>query len=294
MAKSKDLTFGSECAASIGGTAMFAVSEGLRAEHTWSEPADIGMIGTDKPKNSGRQVIKTDVKGPLRLQPSYAHIYAILQEYFDESTLVFTPPDDPNIMVADLLIDRYVDIYTYAACWLGAMEVSWQENSPVEVLLDLLGVTETDAGASIDMSAVPDRMLASDLTVSMAASTYFPTGGRLKYSNDLEERFHQSINRSSVASRIPKLILELDFDVNSDTFTDLLALAGTDTTIDDVTLTFTNGSQSLTIAMAEMVVLNPSKWPEQDGTGPKQHTLQLMATLDAAESDIFDMTYVVS
>lgn len=291
MAKTKDLTFGSECAASVGGTAMFAVAESLRAEHTWSEPADIGMIGTDKPKNSGRQVVKTDVKGALRIQPSYAHAYALLQAFFDETTLVFTPADDPNAMTAAVLVDRHVDIYTYAACWLASLEISWQENEPVEWLLELLGTTETDAGASIDMSAVPDRMLASDLTVSLASSTYFPVAGRLKFDYDVEERFHQSLTRSSIAARIPKLILELDLDVNSDSFADLMALAGTDTTVDDVTLTFTNGSQVLVIAMPEMVVISPTKWPEQDGTSPKQHTIQLMATLDAAESDIFDATY---
>ncbi len=293
MAKSKDQTFGSECAVSVAGTVMFGVSEGLKEVPEWDEPQDTGMTGTDKPKNSGRQVTKKDVGGPLVIRPSYKHAQTILQTWFDETAGTFTAADDPNGKSGAIVIDREVDIYTYAACWLSQMELRFTENEPVDFALELLGTTEADSG-SVGALTPPDKILASDLTVSLGGSTYFPIAGRVRFNYDYQPaggRFHQSLTRSSVAAKTPWFIIELDFDYNPDTWGDLFDLSGTDTTIDDVLLTFTDSTYTLIFDAAETTNVTPSKWSDQDGVEEKTHTLALKAWLDAGETEVAEFRF---
>ncbi len=293
MAKSKDMTFGSEYSVKFANSVMYAVEESLNEKATFSEPRDEGMIGTDKPANLGRQVTKKDVGGDLVIQPTYAHAQTILKQFFDETTSTFTPADDPDSMQASAVIDRGVDVYSYPANWLNILALEFNENEPVNWRMSLLGTTETDAG-TVAALTIPDRMLFSDLTVSIGGSTYFPISGVWRFDYQLEERFHQSVTRSSVAARIPMAQLDLEFDVNSDTWADLIDNAGTDAKVADVILAFTDGTSTITITMEDMTVMNESKWPDASGVDGVTYTLNLNAWLESGQSDIMDIVYVAS
>ncbi len=288
--KSKDLTFGSEVSASVGGTVMLATTASLKAENTWIEPSENGFIGTDKPANTGRMLSKVDVKGNVIIRPSYANANALMALCFDETTGTFTPADDPAAIDIDVVLDRGVDVYTYADCWLNSLTLSANENEPVDWTLDLLGTTEADAGTVADL-AIPDRMRMSDMTLTIGSDTYFITGFNWLFSYDLTERFHNSLTRSSVAARIPRITLGLNLDYNADTWGDLFDLAGLDTAVNDVVLAFTDGVNTVTLTHPEMTVMNPSRWPDLSGVDAVSATLELRAWLKTAETDIFSATY---
>jgi hypothetical protein len=288
--KSKALTFGHDCAGSIGGNVLLVTQESLKAENAWDEPSETAMIGTDKPGKDGRQIKKIDVKGSVTVRPSYAQASALLALFLDNAAGVHTPAANPTAKVADVVLDRGVDIYTYAACWLAALEISGQENEPLDWILELLGTTEADSG-SVAALTPPDRMRFADLSAcSIGGNNYFPSGFKFRLDNALEERFLNSLVRSTVQKAIQKVELELAFDQNADTFADLLALAGTNTPL-AVSLTFTDGVHSLAIACLEMTVVNPAKWPDGAGVESRKDTLKLRAWLKTGESHICTLTY---
>ena len=202
--KSKDQTFGSEWRGSLAGTVMMfdPGSTTLKAENEWWEPKDNAMIGTKRPYNTGRQVVKTDTKGNLGIFPSYAHGNTILQQIFDETTGTFTPMDSPEDMdVGDVVIYKKVATYTYADCWCNQLTISGGENEPLLWVLDLLGQSEAESG-SVAALTPPDCMLFSDLTCSLNSNTYFPVRMEFLFDYGFEERFHASTTRSSVMSRV--------------------------------------------------------------------------------------------
>lgn len=292
--KSKDLIFGSDCLGSIAGNVMLFSQESLHEDATILEPSDQGFIGTNKPSNDGRQVSKQDVKGTVTIRPSYLNANLILQQFFDESgpTGQFNFAADPNSKFATFVLDRNADIFTYADCWLQELSMSGNENEDIEWLLDLLGKDEVNTG-TVGALTPPDRILFSDLAVTIAGDQYFPIGYTHKLMYDFEERFHNSLIRSHVMSRIPKSMLSLIFDVNTDTFQDLMIKAGTVDQLDDVNLVFTGPSNTLSFLHPKMTVMNPNKWADASGVGAKQHTLELRAWLDdGTETEIFDATFV--
>lgn len=288
--KSKNITYGHERVGSVDGTTMMVVNDSLSAKSTFDEPDESGMIGTNKPANTGRQVTKVDVNGNITVRPSYAHANTLLQAIFDESAGTFTPADDPTAQTFDVVVDRDVDINTYAACWMQQLTIKANENEPIDWDMELLGTTETDAG-TVAALAVPDKMIMPDLTVSINANTYFVQGFEWSWTYAYDERFHQSLTRSVAVSKIPMAKLNLTCDYNSDTWADLFALAGTDTALTDVNLVFTNGVNTLTIAHPEMTVMNESKWNDQSGVDASSGTIELRAWLASGESDIVTVTY---
>ena len=288
--KSKDMDFGAECSGSVAGTVMLFTDASLKAEVEWLEPSDVGLIGTQKPGRGGRQIAKKDVRGDVSLEASYAHMNAILQQCFDEAAGTFTPADSPEDLAIDVVLNRKVQIYTYADCWLNELELSASENEAIAVRLGLLGKDEEKAGA-VGALVLPDRMRMADLSVAIGADNYFPTRFAWMWTYDLVERFHNSIIRSHVMARIPKCTLELDLDQNSDTYADLYAKAGTNSPVDDVVLTLTDGVNTVTITMPEMTVMNASEPQDISGIEEITGTVELRAWLDDAESDILEIAY---
>lgn len=290
--QSKKLTFGSDRKGSVAGTAMLISEDSLKAESAFGEPSDETMIGTDKPKKDGRQVIKKDVKGDIVVRPSYVNANILLQQCFDEIAGTFTPADDPNAIAIDVVVDREVDIFSYLNAWLSILEISGTENEPLMWRLTLLGKDEANAGVVAAFDP-PNRMLFSDLTFTIAGDQYFITGFRWKFDYDLEERFHNSITRSSVGSRIPRCMLEIDIDINDDSWTDILDLAGTNTALGPVVLTFTDSVNTVTITMHEMTVTTANKFPDSTGVDVSTATVELRSWLDTddIELDIVVITY---
>ena len=288
--KSKDILFGTNATGSIGAEAMRITDCSLKAEHEWYEPDASAMIGTQKPANAGRQVVKTDVKGGVTVQPSYANADTLLGLCFDETTGTFTPADSPEGIGIDVVMSRGFDVTTYADCFLNSLEISGNPNEPVSWVMDLLGKTAADAG-TVSALTVPDVMLFSDFTFSINSNAYFPTNMVWKFDYAIDERFHNSVTRSSVMSNVPMCTLDLEFDVNSDTWADLFNKSGTDTAIDNVVLTATDGTHTMTITMPEMTNINPSPVPDMSGVDAIKHTLNLRAWLDSEASDIVTITY---
>lgn len=289
--KSKALTFGSGCKASIGGTTMLVTNQTLKNVQEWHEPSDVGLVGTVDPGKDGRQVSKQDVNGAITVLPSYANAYALLQEYFDEATgAVLTPADDPTVMLADVVVDFNRDVYTYADCWLNTLTLAARENEPVAWTLDLMGSTEADSG-SVAALTPPDRMWLSDLTMSINSNNYFPTGFSWSFSYDLVERYMNSQTRLAVGSRIRRCMLDLSLDLNADTFADLFDNAGANTAIADVIMTFTDGSNTLTITHPEMTVVGPSKTGDISGVDDITWDLSLRAWKKSGEDDLVNLVY---
>lgn len=289
--KSKAGTYVNEQSISVDTSVMFASAVGLKAEHTWDEPDETGMIGTTRPLNSGRQVTKTDVKGPVTIRPSYAHANTLLKAVFDETTGTFTPADDPTATAtAAVVIDRGVNVHTYASCWVNVLTLSAGENAPVDWTLDLLGTTEVDSG-SVAALTPPDRMLMSDLTFSLNSNVYFPTSFSWMYTYRFDERFHQSVTRSSVLAHIPYCQLTMTVDVNADNYGDLMDLSGTDTTMDDVIVTATDGGNTMVITMPETTNMSPSQFPDSGGVDASTFDVVLRAWSATAEADFVTITY---
>lgn len=288
--KSKALSFGSNWNLSLGGTSMLGISTSLKEEVEWDEPSDNAFIGTTRPEKAGRQVIKKDVKGQVTVRPSYAHADELLAILFDGASSPYTPADDPTAIDVDVVIDREVDIFTYADCWLQSLELTGNPNEPIDWILDLLGKLEVDSGAVAALT-IPDKMLFSDLTLTIGGDTYFPTGFTWKFMYDLEERFHNSLTRSSVGFRIPRLEIGINFDTNDDTWADLQNKSGLNTAIANTNLVFTNGANTLSLLTPECTVMNPSKWVDGEGVEARKFDLQLRAWSATAEADICSMTY---
>jgi len=288
--KSKAQTFGSDFKASVGGTTMLVTESSLKAEYEWYEPSDNGFIGTDKPANTGRQVTKKDVKGVVNVQPSYANANALLALCFDETTGTFTPADNPESIDIDVVVDRGVDVYTYADAWLNMLTISGAENEPLSWAMDIMGQDEADSG-TVAALTVPDRMLFSDLTFSINANQYFITSFSWAFSYDLTERFHNSITRSSVAARIPRIDLSINIDLNSDNWGDVMDLAGTDTALADVNLVFTDGANTVSLLHPEMTVISPDRVKDASGVDSQNYDVNLRAWLASGEGDIFTATY---
>ena len=119
----------------------------------------------------------------------------------------------------------------------------------------------------------------------------FRSGFVWKFDYQMSERFHNSLTRSSVMSRIPFIDLALTLDLNADTWADLFAHAGTDDQILSVVLTLTDGVNSVTITHPEMTVMNPSKWADVSGVDAITDTLNLRAWLKSGSSDIVTIVY---
>lgn len=287
MAKSKALTFGHNCKGSIGGTPYLIVQESLKATQEWLEPSEEGLIGTDKPANAGRILKKTDVKGSVTARGSVAELEALLALWFDQAAGATTPADSPVGKTAAVVLDRGVAVHTYAACWLNAIELSANENEPVDIMLDLLGTTEAASG-TVTAPTLTDRMRFSDCSFSLASNAYYPSGFKWRFSYELEERFLNSLTRSVVQHKIPICTLELTFDHNADTYTDLFALSGTDTEIDNCVLTINDGSHSLALTMTDCCVMNPSKFPDGSGVEARKDTVILRSF---NTTDIFTGAY---
>jgi len=288
--KSKDLLFGTSSTGSVAATAMRITDNTVKAEYTFYEPDENAMIGTQKPANTGRQVVKTDVKGAITIQPSYAHADILLGECFDETTGTFTPADNAEDIAIAIVADRNFNTETYADCFLSSLEISGSENEPLAWVLDVMGKTEADTG-TVAALAVPDVMLFQDVTFSIGGNTYFPTGMNWKFDYALEERFHNSNTRSSVMSNVQKCTLDLEFDYNADTWADLFSKAGTDTDVGAVVLTMTNGANSVTITMPETTNIGTSSVPDMSGVESIKGTLNLRAWLKSGEGDIMSITY---
>jgi hypothetical protein len=274
MAKSKALTFGHNCKASINAVSYLVTAESLHATQEWMEPSEEGLIGTDKPANLGRILKKTDVKGGLTVRGSVLELEALLALWFDQNAGATTPADSPVGKTAAVVIDRGVAVHTYAACWLNALELSANENEPIDVLLELLGTTEAASG-TVTAPTLTDRMRFSDCAFSLASNAYYPSGFKWRFSYELEERFLNSLVRSVVQHKIPICTLELTFDHNSDTYTDLFALAGTDTELDNCTVTINDGAHTLVLTMTDCCVMNPSKVPDGSGVEARKDTIIL-------------------
>lgn len=290
-AKSKALTFGSACKMSVGGTVMFASGGGGEVNEEWSEPSEIGMIGTDKPANTGRQIVKTDVKLSPQLQLQPSDVAVLLPLFFDAG---YVAADDPSAKnTCAVVVDFGVDVFTYAAMWLSELEISGRENEPLIWTPHLLGTSEANSG-SVAPLVVPDRLRFSDCTFSIGGNTYYPTGFNFKFQYDLAERFHNSVTRSSISARIPRCLLDLDLDVNSDTWADLYALAGTDTAVGStagVVVAISDGAHGLTITIPETAVMNAKKVPDINGPEELKGTVNLRAWLKTAQSDIVTLAY---
>jgi hypothetical protein len=292
--KSKVRSWGAHCRMSLGGTTMFCRDPGLALARTMSEPAETGMVGTDKPGRGGRQLIKTDVKLSPKIQPSYAHATAILAMFFD-GTGTYTPADAPIAKTADVVLHTVVRTTTYAGCWLKALEIAGEEGKgELDWILQLLGTTVAASG-TVTAADVPDRMLFSDLALAIAGNTYHLKGFSLKIDYDLaDDMFLNSLVRSTVSPRIPFVTLDLDLDVNSDSYADLMAHAGTNDAIGStqgVVLTFTGGGHSLTITIPEMVVVSPSEEAEVSGPEALKYNVQLKAYLKSGQNDNITLAY---
>jgi len=288
--KSKAILFGTSSTGSVAAEPMRITDNTVKAEYEWYEPDANAMIGTQKPANTGRQVVKTDVKGAITIQPSYPHADILLAECFDETTGTFTPADNPEAIAIDIVADRNFNTETYASCFLSSLEISGAENEPLAWVLDVLGKTEADSG-TVSALAVPDVMLFQDVSFLIGGNTYFPTGMTWKFDYALEERFHNSNTRSSVMSNVPMCTLDLEFDYNADTWADLFDKAGTDTDVGEVVLTMTNGANTMTITMPETTNISPSSVPDMSGVEAIKGTLNLRAWLKSGEDDIMDITY---
>lgn len=286
-AKSKALTFGHNCKASINAASYLVTAESLHATHEWLEPSEEGLIGTEKPDNAGRILKKTDVKGGLTVRGSVAELEVLLALWFDQSGAATTPADAPVGKTTAIVIDRSVAVHTYAACWMNSMELAANENEPVDINLDLLGTTEAASG-SVSAPTLTDRMRFSDCSFVLAGGTYYPSGFKWKYSYNFEERFLNSLTRSVVQQKLPVCTLELTFDHNADTYADLFALAGTDTELAACILTINDGAHSLAITHASMCVMNPAKVPDGSGVEARKDTVVLRCW---DTTDLFTMAY---
>jgi len=289
--KSKVLTFGSACKGSVGGSSMLIMSESLKAEYTWHEPTETGLVGTAKPQNLGRQVVKKDVKGQVGVQPSYVHLNTIMEKCFNEaSSNTFTPHTAVTSTDIDIVLDRSVDVYTYESCWVSNVTIDSRENEPVLVTLDLLGQDETNEGEVSDLT-LTDRVLNSDLTVAINSNTYFPMSAKWMFDYRPTERFHQSTTRSTVGHGIPECKVELEMDMNSDNWADLFALAGTDTALSNVILTWTDGDAAFAFTMASMTVISASRTPDTSGVDAVTGTVELKAWSSDGSTDLFSAVY---
>lgn len=286
-AKSKALTFGHNCKGSIGAATYLIVQESLKANQEWLEPSEEGMIGTDKPANAGRILKKTDVKGSVTVRPSVAQLEVLMALWFDQTGGATTPADSPVSKSAAVVLDRGIAVHTYAACWMNQLELSASENEPIDCVFDLLGTTEAASG-SVGAVTPPDRMRFSDLTVSIASNTYYPSAFKWRFSYNFEERFLNALTRSVVQQKIPTCEVELTFDHNSDTYTDLFALSGTDTELANVVLTIADGTNTIVFTMNPCCVMNPSKVPDGSGVEARKNTL-LLRTFSA--TDVFSAAY---
>ncbi len=288
--KSKALTFGHNSKVSIGGTPYFCVQESLHATTEMKEPSEEGMIGTDRPGNAGRLPHKIDVKGNVTVRCTVLELEAILALFFDQAVGATTPADSPVGKTSPVVIDRAGKVKTYAACWLNAIELSAQENEPIDVLLELLGTTEAVTGSVGDV-VLPDRMRFSDLAVSLASNAYFPSGFKWRFDYALEERFLNSLTRSVVQQKIPKAEIELALDRNADTVADLFELAGTDTELASCNLTINDGTHTIVLGHANCCVINPSADQDASGVEARKDTVKLRSFLKAPATDIFTGTY---
>jgi len=288
--KSKAMTFGHNLKGSIGGTPYLIVAEGLKANNEWLEPSEEGLIGTDKPTSDGRILKKTDVKGPVTVRPTVAQLNTLLALWFDQAAGVTTPADSPVGKAAAVVLDRGVAVHTYTSCWLNSLELSGAENEPIDCIFELLGTTEAAAGVVAALTP-PNRLRFSDLAVSLNANAYFPSAFKWRFSYNLEERFLNSLTRLTVQHKIPTVEIELTFDHNSDSYTDLFALAGTNTEIADCNLTLNDGTNSLVLAHEACTVMNPAKFPDGSGVEARKDTVILRSWLKAPATDIFTGTY---
>jgi len=294
--KSKDQTFGSEWSGSIAGTVMLLdpSNTSLKSVSEWWEPMENAMLGTKRPGNTGRQVVKDDVSGTVGVFPSYAHANTILQQIMDESTGTFTPMDAPEDMdVGDIVIDKSVIVHTYADAQCNELRLSGGENEPLVWILDLLGRTEAVSG-SVAALTPPDCMLFSDVSFSLNSNAYFPTRMELRFGYQLSDRFHNSVTRSSAMSQFDSCELDLTFDINADTYADVAVLAGTDTAIDDVVLTITDGTSTITVTMDRTTNMSPHVIPDPGGTDAIQDTITLKGWLKSGSTDIVVMTYAAA
>ena len=287
--KSKGMTFRHEYNASVAGTPMLLTAESLLANHEWHEPTQEGMIGTSLPTKDGRILKKTDVKGSITVRPNIAQGKIILDTWFDVLAGVYTPAATPNSKTGAVVIDRKTGVWTYAACWLAALELSAKQNEPIDWLLELLGTTEVKTGTVAALTP-PDRMRLADCVFTIGSDSYFPEGFKWRMSYEYDERFLNSLTRSVVQPKIPVMELDLDFDKNADTQA-IRELAGTNTEVASVGFAISDGSHSLTWAHPGMTVMNPAAEEGGSGVEAVKNQLKLRAWLKSPATANGTITY---
>lgn len=287
--KSIKQVFGGECKGSVAGVPMLITSQGLKAEYTWSEPHTSAQLGTLNPSKGGRQIVKKDVKGPITLLPTYANAATIFGVMLDSSTGTYTPRDVPEEMDFDVILNKVTGIFTYDECFCNVLTLKGQENSPLEMILDILGKDEVASGSVTNPDQL-DTMLFTDLSLSINSNTYFPKGFEWKFTYTFSDIFNNSLTRQGVMSQLLETTLSLNFDKNSDTYADIRAHAGSNDTIANVNMTFTDGVDSIVIAHPIMTVMNPSKDDDVSGVDTLAADVELKAWSSDGSTDAFTIT----
>lgn len=231
---SKDFLPGVECAVSINSTSVVARSESLGMKPTWYEPEE-GLIGTREPLSDRRRMVKKDVNGAVVCLPTYTEAIAILGCMFPDSGTTtdatfsgYTAkalPATPATNVYTVLVDRRHatgKVFSYPSCWPSSTTIRWSEASPVEVEVNFLGTTEGTATAAITAAEAALPAIMDDVTVTIGGDEYFTTGGEITVDMDYEDRWHNSLTRDYVHSKLVRVTGKLDLDLNSDTWAKFL------------------------------------------------------------------------
>lgn len=243
---------GHQAALSINGTPMAFLSCGLAKRSQFAVRE--GIRGTRSRYDTDVRLSTYTVSGPVVLEPSYAELSALMALAIGSGGAIAE-----TLTEFDVVVDEVADVTTYADCKVNRATIRGSKGGIVQVALDLVGKTASDAGSvSTPSSAGP--IVFSDLTLTLQSAARETESFELVIDNALmTDRF---MNSTSVTD-IPETDRKVSLTSRHAHHADNAALLGQAVAGAAGTLVLTDGTSTGTFTFGILQV--PEDRPEIPG-----------------------------
>lgn len=227
-----------------------------------------GIRGTRSRSKERRRRGLQVVQFSIVMNPSPAELDKLLPRILgaNESTDVFALAETlPTFLVC---VDRIAKVHTYTGCVVSRATFRSSTGQPLQLTLDIIGVSETegDAGSFPSLSLDTDTMFVhSDAVLTVQSSARSFDQAELIIDNRVVSRFMNSRTATDVAATDREILFNCSTPYTSSE-SDLITTPAGSSAGAAATLAYTNGNQSISFALANLIQ-DPARTPGIPGRG---------------------------
>ena len=248
-----------------------------------------GLLGSRYRDSSWLTQTKHDLKFSIDTKMTYAEAESIIPLFFGGGTdsgagnftgftkqqLFSDPAATANKF--DLMVDYLHEsgkLKKYNDNYLTRVEVTAQDANPLQFLLHFIGTAApTEPTDSIASPTGASWASAADNTVYINANTYHPDSIKWIFDYHLLYGFPAQLYPLVRGAGEFEVSGEMTFTLNTDVWADLIAIAGTTSTIANLNTVADDGTSGVGFEATKIRITGP--WPTISGEGPEEvtHTL---------------------